>query len=243
MKTQTPFVVGVLAAATALPALAHSGRRFEIQVDGNGQLVAQGVNSGADDGAPSTRPYLNAIHGHWSNFNSGTGASADLPSFDLFDPPASLEGASLTLTLDDAFKWVAPPTMPMAGTTPGFVQLDLGETIFVSYGGITLDTDTFGQSLTLLDPVPAGGQDDLDLSYEIGLVPSDTIYVLQFTLGTDAAGIANSDPVYAILVPQGPAYHHAALFAEAYLGTAVPEPGSLAALAVMGAVTLSRRRR
>jgi hypothetical protein len=243
MKTASPILAGALAAATALPALGHAGRRFEIQVDAAGQLIAQGVNTGADDGAPSTRPYLNAIHGHWSNFVSGTGASADLPSFDLYDPPAALEGASLTLTLDDAFRWVAPPAMPMADTVPAFAPLDAGETLFVSYGGATLSTDAFGQSLTLLDPVPVGGQDDLDLSYEIGQVPTDTIYILQFTLGTDAAGLGDSGPVYAVLSPQGPTYHHASLFTEAYLGTPVPEPASLAILVIGGAAIQTRRRR
>ena len=44
---------------------AHSGRRFSIEVV-NGPPAAQGINTGPDDGAPFIRPYLNAIHDHWS---------------------------------------------------------------------------------------------------------------------------------------------------------------------------------
>jgi len=243
MNVPKTLTAAALAGIFASPALAHDGRRFEVQVDDNGQLIAQGVNTGAvNDGAPDIRPYLNAIHGHWTNSATGGNAFADLPSFDLFDPPAELGGAGLTLTLDDAFKWVAPPMMPAAGSTPAFEALGPGETIFVSFGGTTLSTDTLGQSLTLLEPVPVGGQGDLDLSYEIGAQPDNVIYVLQFTLGTDAPGITDSDPVHAILLPQGQ-LHHAGLYAESYLGTPVPEPGSLAVLAVVGVIARPRRRR
>lgn len=243
MKVPNTFPAAFLSASFALPALAHDGRRFEVQVNAEGQLIAQGVNTGAvNDGAPDIRPYLNAIHGHWTNSATGGNAFADLPSFDLFDPPAEFEGADLTLTLDDAFKWAAPPMMPAAGTVPGIEALGPGETIFVSFGGTTLSTDAFGESLTLLEPVPVGGQGDLDLSYEIASQPDNVIYVLQFTLGTDALGIADSDPVYAILLPQGQ-LHHAGLYTESYLGTPIPEPGSLAALAVVGVIARPRRRR
>ena len=241
MKVSTTFTAALLSAVFVSPAQAHEGRRFQVQVNAEGQLVAQGVNTGADDGAPAIRPYLNAIHGHWANFRTSSAASADLPSFDLFDPPAQIEGADLTLTLSDAFKWVAPPMMPPAGTTPAFEALGADETIFVTYSGNTLTTNALGESLTLLDPVPVGGQGDLDLSYEIGLQPDNVIYVLEFTLDSSAAHVIESDPVYAILLPEGQ-LHHAGLFTERYLGTSVPEPGSLAILAVMGVAVGTRRR-
>ncbi|MEM9413855.1 MAG: PEP-CTERM sorting domain-containing protein [Planctomycetota bacterium] len=246
MTSTHTLTISLLTVVLSLPALAHDGRRFEVQINSEGQLIAQGVNTGADDGAPAIRPYLNAIHGHWINFPSLGGAAANLPGFDLFNPTEALEGASLTLTLDNAFRWTAPPPMPPADATPVFEPLDASESIIISYGGSagsTLSTDSFGGSLTLLDAVPVGGQGDLDLGYEIGLIPDDTIYILQFTLGTDAPGITDSDPVYAIMLPQGPSLHHAGLFTERYLGTPVPEPGSLAVLAVAAAASGTRRRR
>ncbi|MFI4859098.1 MAG: PEP-CTERM sorting domain-containing protein [Phycisphaerales bacterium JB063] len=243
MYVPKTLTAALLTAAFATPALAHGGRRFEIQVDSQGQLYAQGVNTGSPDGAPDIRPYYNAIHGHWANSAAGNNAFADLPSFDVFSPPAELEGADLTITLANAFKWVAPPTMPDDSTVPVFEPLDSSETIYFSFGGTTLNTDDLGQSLVLLDPVPVGGQGHLDVSYEIAMHPDNAIYILELTLASSAADILDSDPVYAILSPQGSTYHHASLFTERYLGTPVPEPGSLAVLAVVGLAMRTRRRR
>ena len=243
MKTTNTLATVLLSATFAAPALAHGGRRFEVQVDDQGQLIAQGVNTGSNDGAPATRPYINAIHGHWTNSAAGTNAFADLPSFDLFAPPPEPEGADLTLTLNDAYKWVAPPMMPAVGTAPDFEQLGTGETIYLSFATTTLDTDHLGESLALLDPVPVGGQGHLDVGYEIAMHPDNVIYVLELTLDTNAPGISASEPVYAILIPEGSALHHAGLFTESYLGTVVPEPGSLGILAIAGVMIRPRRRR
>lgn len=68
----------VLFALSASKTSAHTGRRFTVEVV-NSELQAQGVNTGASDGAPSIRPYLNIIHDHWKNDPSLDQAYATLP--------------------------------------------------------------------------------------------------------------------------------------------------------------------
>jgi len=215
-------VLFVAVGACASIAGAHDGRRFEVQIIG-GQLAAQGyISNGIDDGGGVVRPYLNAIHGHWEN-DPGLGvtfAAADLPGFDLFDA-GPMAGFDLTLTLTGAHKWVAPPTEPDPGTIPDLEDLEPGEEIFVSFEGEFVSTSEPG-SLTLIDPVPTQGADDLDLSYEIADEPTNVLYVLEFILSTTAPGVSQSGAVHVILAPDhesgGPELHHAAIFLESYLG-------------------------
>jgi len=120
------------------------------------------------------------------------------------------------------------------------VPLDVGETIFVTYGsgpGATIDTGGMG-TLVLLDSVPAGTAEDLDPVDEIASRPADVIHVLEFQLSTRAPFIEASDTIHTILAPDGvgPAQrlHVSSLLLEQFLGTAVPEPGSLAPAPIIG---------
>lgn len=179
MRVLTALAVATLAAA---PTLAHNGRRMEIKIV-NDALVAQGYNStGEDDGAGVVRPYYNAIHDHWENLGAGLGATADLPGFDIFEA-GPLVGHSVTLTLNAGFKWVDPPLMPPAGTVPDLTPLDGADEVFVTLGLDSASTNSPGP-LTLSASVPAGGAEDIDLTYDIGVEPSGVIYVLEFTLST-----------------------------------------------------------
>ena len=212
----------LIVAGLSVPAWAHGGRRLEIKVN-NDQLLVQGYNTGADDGAPSPRLYYNALHDHWANNAIVTAASASLPSFDLFNA-GPLEGYGLTLSLTGASKWVSPPTMPAPGTIPDLIALDPADTIYLTFDTTTIDTTALGD-ITLVSSVPAGGAPHLDVSYDIAQHPSAVLYVLELELSTDAPGIAASDTIYTILSPDGatPAekLHHAALYLESYLGTPV----------------------
>ena len=238
MKTQ---LIAALSIATATSALAHDGRRLEIQVINN-QLWAQGYISAGqpDDGAGMVRPYLNTIHGHWSdNPSPVVAASATLPGFDLLAGGA-LTGFDIDLTIDGARKWVGPDAMPMPGTIPDLVA---SEEFFVSYGGDSISTTT-GGTFDLLDNISAGGQLDIDLAYDIADEPRGVLYVIDMTLSTNAPGIAASEQIHIILSPDGldpvERLHHASLYLESHLGRQVPAPAS--ALTI-GALALTARRR
>lgn len=207
-------------------AMAHDGRRFEIIQYPEGTLAAQGYISGtdpADDGGGIRRPYLNAIHGHWSNNPSITAASATLPGFDIFNP-GQLAGHQLTAELVGASKWVGPD--PSHGATnesdpPTLVALDPGEIIYVTYNIVTVTTNAPG-SLTLRQNVPVGPLLDVDLAYDIAQHPSGVLYALEFILSSGNPEIEDSSSVYVILSPDGANHmerlHHAALRLESFLG-------------------------
>ena len=212
-------IVGVVASA----AVAHDGRRFEIEVR-DGKLVAQGYVSGGnpDDGGGLVRPYINAIHGHWE-YNPAPGvvaASADLPGFDVI-LPGGLVGHDVILTLVGGFKWSSPPMMPPAGTVPAWEALGAGEEIYITHGIDTVSTSSPG-TFVLASNISAGGAPDLDLSYDIAAEPTDVLMVLEFVLSTDAPGVLSSDIVYVVLSPPGE-LHHASLYSEAALGSVAPD--------------------
>ncbi|MFG0306962.1 MAG: GC-type dockerin domain-anchored protein [Phycisphaerales bacterium JB040] len=212
-------------AALASQALAHDGRRFEIKVI-DGKLYARGYDSaGFDDGAGVVRPYFNAMHDHFSNLVSG-GATADLPGFDLFEP-GPLVGHRLTLELTGASKWDSPPMMPMAGTVPTLAPLESGEIIFASIDGAFVSTDAPGTLLLESSVAPTGFADG-DVNYDTAMQPAGVLYVLTFTLATDAPGIAPSDPISVVLSPDGSTMmerlHHASLYLEGYLGLTLCTP-------------------
>lgn len=239
---------GALSFTATLPqdAFAHGGRRFEVQIIDN-QLVAQGyITSGEDDGGGVVRPYHNAIHDHWTNFASNTGASATLPGFDVLNEADALIDSNLQWTLTGVFKWAPTDTelQPLAPT----------ETIFISQGGtvassVDLITPNANTSLQLLDAFNGANGDDLDLSYEYLSNPLDvpvgTIYVVASELSTSAAGVESSDTVYTLLSPDGNNHaerlHHASLHLESLLGTPVPEPAT-ATIGVLSLIALRRRR-
>jgi len=241
-------VAGTLASAS----FAHDGRRLEITTLDN-QLVAQGYLSGpnpSDDGGGVVRPYVNAIHGHWTNNPSPAvqAASSTLPGFDVFAGSA-FAGFDIGLELIGASKWVSPPItgdmgMIPEGTVPVLSPLGAGEEVFVGYGGGFIDTTNLG-SFDLVSSASASGVFDIDLSYDIGARPSGELFVLDFVLTTDAPGIAPSETVHIILSPDGVGgverLHFASLYLEQFLGTPVPAPGGVSVC--MGAIVWCARRK
>jgi hypothetical protein len=241
-------VATTIAFLTPMTALAHDGRRFELQIH-NDKIYAQGYLSGDkpnDDGGGIIRPYVNSMHSHWSNnivpvVNS---ASGTLPGFDLFES-TPLDGHELTITLNASSKWVNPPITPLPGTVPDLVPLEAGDKIVISRGNPRTNTD-FPGSFVLQDVVAIGGTTDMDPLYEIEQRPAGVIHVLEFVISTDAPGIAASDPIFVLLSPAGDnpidRLHLASLYLEEYLGTQVPAPGAMAVLG-MGALIATRRKR
>jgi len=212
------MLAGAIAGSVlASSSLAHDGRRFEIKVV-NDQLVAQGyISTGVDDQGGVTRPYYNALHDHWTNLESITAATADLPGFDVITP-GPLEGYSVTATLTGARMWVNPP-LPPAGVIPVLEPADVE--IFATFGLDTVSSEATG-TLTLTPSVPAGGALDLDVVYDVFAHPQAVIHVLEYTLSTDAPGVADSSTVHVLLSPDGDnmmeRLHHAALHLEEFLG-------------------------
>jgi len=231
-----------LAVLTATPALAHDGRRFEIQIF-DGQLVAQGyITDGIDDGGGVVRPYLNTIHGHFENKTSNF-ATADLPGYDILGNADALIGYSLIWEPIAFSKWTTPDTTGPVSLTP----LDAGETIEVVFGGSGVSSDGPFGPIEFFASVPGSNAGDIDLSYDFfGDNPAGQLYVIQSVLKTDAPGIADSATIYTILSPDGVTMqerlHMPSLFAEQSLGAPVPEPGAMG-LAALLPVLMRRRRR
>lgn len=222
-----------------ISAHAHDGRGFEIEVVA-GKLQAQGVNNGADDGAPAVRLYVNSIHDHWSNYISQLDqSSTTFPEFEVTPQVASsfLAGYSLELELIDSWQWVAPSIMPAAGTIPNLESLDPGEVISIQTLAAPITTDSLG-TIQLSTSVPSGGTGDIVPSYTIVGQPLNEIHVLQLRLSATApdpetSQYESSDPLFVILSPDGTGpverLHHASLYLEEYLalnGIPVPEPGA-----------------
>ncbi|MEM1208518.1 MAG: PEP-CTERM sorting domain-containing protein [Planctomycetota bacterium] len=234
----------ILAASAALfvagSSVAHDGRRFEIKVVDD-QLVAHGYISGVDptdDGGGLIRPYYNAVHAHWEP--GLTGATQTLPGFDLLDGADALDGYDVTYTLTGASQWT-----PGGHGHGGIHLMPAEQTLGVAYDGVLLTTQTLGSHVLVQDwdGVVGSGSNgyDIDLSYSIATAPTDVIYLIEGYLSTDAPGIADSTTVYTILSPSGHGFHHASLSLEAFVGTDVPEPATLALMAIGGLVSLRRR--
>jgi len=245
--------ISALAAAAAViaivpEALAHDGRRFEIQIH-NGKLYAQGYLSGEnpmDDGGGIIRPYVNSMHSHWQNHMVPAidFASNSLPGFDIFES-TPLDGHSLTLTLNAASKWVDPPLMPSPGMAPDLVPLEPGDRVTISRGNPRTNTDNPG-SFTLLDEVAIGGAVDIDPLYEIDKRPVGEIFVFEWILSTSAPDVEVSEPIYVFMSPAGETpqerLHHASLHLEQWFGAQIPAPGGALTLA-LGMIAATRRRR
>ncbi len=238
---QLTLIALTLLILTAAPVLAHDGRRFEIKVI-NDQLFAQGYISGPspmNDGGGIVRPYLNAIHSHWS----GSPSSTDLPGYDIEDQD-DVVGYKINYTVTGGSRWnttinLSPVLDPLAATE--LLQVVKGVGVFTN-------TDLLG-TIELFSSVPHHGHVDLTFSYKAGsptklpaLAPTNYLYVLEGFLSTDAPGIAPSGTVYTIFAPMGHEYHHRALALEEFLGYTIPEPASLTVLA-LGATALTLRRR
>lgn len=249
MNLKSIISFAVLFACCQSFVFAHEGRRFEVFVDSDKTLWAQGsIGGGMDDGGGVVRPYLNTIHDHWANApGDKQEAIATLPAWDITDPHPSLLGHSLTAELVDAFKWVAPPLMPPAGTIPDFQPLDAGEVVEITNFIDTVDTNTFG-TIELVNMIDIHGHFDLPIEYKINKKPVNEIFVFEWVLSSGADDVMNSHSIFAILSPDGstPAerLHHASLFTEQHFGiVVVPEPSSFIVVAVMGGWLASRRRR
>lgn len=223
----------VLFALPASEVSAHTGRRFTVEVV-NGKLQAQGINTGAADGAPSVRPYLNVIHDHWKNDPSLDQAYATLPGYDV--PPTAataLIGHSLSLEFLGVSRWLSPPLAPSASTVPVLTPLALGHVVTVEGAVGVASSIDFG-TVTLLENTLFGGAKDLDPLYQVNYRPANEISVLKFILRSSSPTVQSSDPIFVLLSPDGATpmekLHHASLFLENHLAT-VPEP-TAAALAI-----------
>lgn len=212
--------------------LAHIGHRFEVVV-ADEQLALHGYNTGPDDGAPSPRPYYNALHSAWNNVG-GSVSIADLPGFDVFAPEASyvgngaaehLAGSTLSLTLTGAYEWTNVPLVEPFGV-PNLQPLAPQKEISVGNATQSVDTVHFG-TLTLVDSVSPTGNTDIDLDYVAQFQAIDSLVVLAWQATTTVPGIATSHPVYTIFSPDptaGPNYSDQALALERFLSTPI-HPG------------------
>ena len=250
------------------------GRNFELTVADFGQglqLAAQGLNftqATASPGGPiidpeGNRPFVNAIHDHFGaavTIGNVTTARAAFPSINTFNQSgtSALEGAALSLELIDGFKFVSPRVQreqvgnviqPVTVTeTNALTRTDLDlntEDIVVTHTGSFASVSLSNPgALLLTDSFADSNQNDFEFFFDIGLDTTDTIYVLETVLRTTAADVADSEPVFIILSPDGTGpeerLHFESLFAEQQLGTVVPEPSTLA---LLGAGWLLIRRR
>jgi len=247
---------------------AHPGRRFEVVVV-NGQLAVHGyISTGPsdDDDGGNPRPYFNALHDHWLNFPGAVeAATAELPSFDVYSPNDSfvgagsaetLQGADLTLTLQNAFKWTSPATSGPVLLEQLDAAVDPVITIERTIGAVTESISTeSGGALTLASNIASTGADDLDLEYSIAAEPSGIIHALEWVLSTSKPGIADSEKIYTFLSPDrdpdGPGgndpsalvgLHHPSLYVESQFGIPIPEPYTLALLGFgLASLVLARR--
>ncbi|MEN1681124.1 MAG: hypothetical protein AAGJ46_16175 [Planctomycetota bacterium] len=214
----------------------------------DGKLQTQGINTGPEDGAPAVRPYLNAIHHHWSNVEAQGFAFSLLPGFDV-PPNATLTGHRLELELTGVSRWIDPPLMPDSFTSVRLSPLAAGIELSIAGNG-EVDSERLG-TLPLLESTPPEGASDLDLYYQINDLPSSEIYVLTLVMSAyppagAPSGIESSDPIHVILSPDGASpqsrLHHASLFLEAHLAS-VPEPSSACVSSAMICVALLIRRK
>jgi len=227
----------------------HEGRRFEIFVDNDQTLWAQGsIGGGVDDGGGLVRPYLNVMHDHWANAPGlKQEAIATLPAWDIIDPHPSLQGHSLTAELVSAFKWVAPPLMPPTDTIPDFQPLSPGEVAEITNFVDVVNSNSLG-SMELTPFVDIHGHFDLPIEYKINKKPENELIIFEWRLSSGNPDVNDSSSIYAILSPDGstPAerLHHASLFTERYLGiTPVPEPTSMWLAGLVATSMVLRRRR
>ena len=268
MKSKT-WMTGTALTAVMLmgSAQAHDGRRFDIQIK-DGQLVALGYISGnnpVDDGNGVVRDYYNAIHSHWTDLvDLGIQSRSTLPGFDISDE-SDLIGDELWLTVTGVKKWAHAPFSDFAGShggghgsghgtthtpshggghfSPNFAAIPADEWVQVQFNGAVLN---LGNALQIESSVGSQGHYDLTFDYKAGnpldaaLAPETAVYLVELQLSTSDPSILPSDTIYAILSPTIAGAHGLSLATEQALGTPVPEPASLAIMALLP--VLMRRR-
>lgn len=233
MPRANTYLVWAAACLLAAPAGAHSGRRYEVVVIDQ-QLAAHGYNSGPADGGGSPRPYRNALFGQWDEFFGA--AQASQPGFDVFTAAqsvvgqgalATLAGAGgedLLLTLMSTARWASPTDEP-GPTAPALTDLRtagpaFGGGLFVGGSGPEL-VQEIGDSLTIAHDMSPGATVHEDIDYIFSVAPPAELLVMQWRIASSAPGIADSDSVFTILVPEslpGGDPVAAALKLERYLG-------------------------
>jgi hypothetical protein len=258
IKTLTLTLTIAFASSQLL--LAHGGRRFDVVVI-DGQLHAQGYNSGTFDQGDYVRPFTNAIHNHWAPGST----VATLPGFDVtfansfvdengttqqygYQNQASLlSGFDLSIELTGAGKWTSP-------TTTAFVASPFAanESIEIDFLAASVDTDNIGMGSALMFDLVTDWSNplnriDLDPDYFLDLTPeaSGSIYFLEWQLSSENPAIESSDSVYTIFSPPMQV-HSQSLALEQTLGTSlasVPEPSALGLVGLGLAVLATRRRR
>lgn len=266
MQLNKAFIVTSIATLLAGHALAHDGRRFDVQVI-DGKLFAQGYISGhhpTDDGNGIVRDYYNAIHGHWATI--GSLSLSTLPGFDIEDQ-SSLFGDALYLTVIGVKKWSNAPFEDFAtggghgghgghamtepdhhtGIHPHFMAMPADEWIDVYFGSTLL---TPGTAQQLDAAVGTSGHYDLRFDYLAGsptlanaIAPTDAIYLVELQLSTSDSSIEASDTIHTILSPIRNGSHTLSLLTEEALGTPIPEPTSAILLGMAGLGLMARRRR
>ena len=223
-----------------------------------------------DDGNGLIRDYYNAIHAHWENIG-GILSRATLPGFDvhnqsdLLNDELWLTETGVKKWADAPFSDYAGGHNGHGGAhtishstghggghfSPGFIDIPADEWVEVSFSVNNVNTPLPFNTPFLIDSsVGNEGHYDLTFDYQSGnplaadVSPDTALYLVAFQLSTSDPSILPSDTIHAILSPPGasvPGSHGLSLATEEALGTPVPEPASLAVVALLPA--LMRRRR
>ena len=214
-----------------------NGRLFDIAIV-DGKLVAQGYNTGGNDGFAPIRPYVNSIHDHFTFIGTDKQplGVTNYPSWDIGILPGAdispLIGYELNIELVGSGKWINVPPQDGTGLNQDFGIPELirftpqdlvdqpSEIMRVRFGNKFINTLNLGEFQ--FSPSVAGVTADLDFEYFIDNHNSSEIYFLEWKLKTNAPGVADSDTIYVIQSPDGlgpvARLHFQSLYLERFLG-------------------------